>query len=43
MLNADEFIDKVAFVLGIIGRALVFVGMACGCVLLWYFVLQMIK
>ena len=42
MLNADEFIDTDANILGTIGRALVFVGMTLSCALMWYLIIQSI-
>ena len=42
MLDHEKFIDTVAFILGTIGRALAFVGMALFCAFVWYVVLQII-
>ena len=32
--------DKIATMLGLVGRALVFIGMLCGCILLWHLVIK---
>jgi len=32
--------DKIADALGLVGRALVFVGMLCGCILVWKLIIQ---
>ena len=40
MLNNDDFMHAVATALGIIGRALVYIGMGCGALLLWYLIIM---
>tara|TARA_Y100000310_G_scaffold327638_1_gene394314 strand:- start:1128 stop:1256 length:129 start_codon:yes stop_codon:yes gene_type:complete len=40
MLNKYDVYDKLATTGGLIGRALVFVGMICGCILIWYFIFK---
>jgi len=42
MLNKYDTLELLANIGGLIGRALVFVGLACGCGLMWYFILQII-
>ncbi len=32
--------DKIANILGLVGRALVFLGMLCGCILVWHLVIK---
>ncbi len=32
--------DRIANILGYIGRLLVIIGMACGCFLLWYLIIR---
>ena len=34
--------DKIVTMLGLAGRALVFLGMLCGCILLWHLVIKYI-
>ena len=32
--------DKIANILGLLGRALVFLGMLCGCILIWHLIIK---
>ena len=32
--------DKIANILGLVGRAFVFLGMLCGCTLVWYLIIK---
>ena len=42
MLNRDNLLDRIVEIGGILGHVMVFIGMAAGCILLWYFVFEFI-
>ena len=43
MLKRDDVIEGLTILAGHAGRFMVFIGMLAGCILLWYFVLALIK
>ena len=43
MVNRYDLMEKLANIGGLIGRALVFIGMVCGCALMWFFVIRLIQ
>tara|TARA_R100000687_G_C6404851_1_gene143629 strand:- start:327 stop:455 length:129 start_codon:yes stop_codon:yes gene_type:complete len=42
MLNRYDVYERLAVIGELVGRALVFVGLACVCALMWYFIFQVI-
>mgnify|MGYP003138345692 CR=1 FL=1 len=42
MLNKYDVYEKLATIGGLTGRVMVWVGMASGCILLWYYVIRFI-
>ena len=42
MLSRDNLLDRLTVIGGMLGHVMVFIGMAAGCILLWYFVFEFI-
>ncbi len=42
MVDKNENIERLIIISGHIGRAMVFIGMVCGCILLWTLIIRMI-
>jgi len=40
MFPTDKTIDRIANILGNVGKFLVFVGMGCGCYLFWHLIIK---
>ena len=40
MVDKDEYVERLAVISGYIGRAMVFLGMVCGSILLWTLVIK---
>ena len=36
----NKTIDRIADVLGLVGRALAFLGMLCGCIMIWHLIIK---
>jgi hypothetical protein len=43
MVDKHDVLERLAVLGGLVGRIMVFVGMTCGCILLWVLIIRLIK